>query len=127
MPGGNAHLGLTWNAVAVDWVSDTVELAEVSHDATMVGQGQYNAPLSARSVLGDASVAGGGVDVDSVTGGPVIIDASGSPMKFFDAAAPVTRPVVAGSRALGFGVGGAGASLLAALVALGLITDSTVP
>jgi len=50
----------------------------VAHDATMVGDGSMLTPLSARSLLGDVTVAGGDVTVAAVSGAAVSVTADGS-------------------------------------------------
>jgi hypothetical protein len=72
------HLGMVWNASAVEWFSDGVELTGVQHDATLIGNGS-NAPgaqLSARSVLGTSTVAGGNASVEAdAAAGDVLVNA----------------------------------------------------
>lgn len=61
------------------------------------------------TIQGSAAIAGAGLNLG------------------FYGTTPIAKPTVTGSRALGFGPGGAGESLLAQLVALGLVIDGTVP
>lgn len=112
---------------AVNGVSTTSAIASVlSQHHVQIRADTDPEPIVTITAAAGASSAGINLEGDVGGSGESSIANNADRQGFFSAV-PVTQPTVTGSRALGFGVGGAGLSLLAALVSLGLVTDGTVP